>query len=275
MSFILGDKSRENAKRSIKGLIAHVAEIDGSENSRALLYLVINTKTPLVAKSDQTPRIIPLTKKLHKIGEKRIAVITRDSSYRVHMTRKDSPTDDLFNEIIPYTKAKLIGHSSRARLRLFRENDILMADARIYKNLPDVLGPQFYARNKKVPFMILMARPTPEKQTHGKTDQLIDSKFVRAQVKSILGNTSFIPPTGTCLVIPVGYSDWKVSHLLVNINDIISYLTDEKYRPIGGLLKMANLHSVAIKTGESVTLPVMEKVTTENDNESELSDFYS
>ncbi|WPK23722.1 hypothetical protein PUMCH_000967 [Australozyma saopauloensis] len=273
MAFLLGDHSRENAKRSIKGLIAHNAESGPDEPLRSLLYLVVNTKAPLVAKSDQTPRIIPLTNKLHKIDEKTIALITRDTSYRAQLVQKDSPTDDLFHEIIPYTKAKLIGHSSKARLRLFRENDLIIADARIYKHLPEVLGPQFYARNKKVPFKILMSRPTADKKTHGKIDQLFDAKYVRAQVKSIVGNTSFIPPLGTCLHIAVGYTDWKVSDLLVNINDVVSYLTDEKFRPIGGVLRMANIHSVLIKTSNSVALPVKESLVAPEDDESELSDF--
>lgn len=273
MSFILGEKSRENAKRSIKGLIAHELLESEDSNQRSLIYLVINTKRALVSKSDQTPRIIPVSKKLHKVDEKRIALITRDTSYRAQLTEKGSPTDDVFHEIIPFTKAKLIGHSTRGKLRLFRENDIILADARIYKNMPDILGAQFYARNKKVPYKILMTRPTPDKRTNGKTDQLFDAKFVRAQVKSILGNTSFIPPSGTCLHIAVGYTDWKVSDLLINVNDVVSFLTEEQHRPLGGLLKMGNVHSVLIKTSNSVALPVMEKVETEQDDESELSDF--
>ena len=102
---------------------------------------------------------------------------------------------------------------------------------------------------------------------------MFDAKFVRAQVKSIVGNTYFIPPTGTCLQDAVGYSDWKVSEILTNINDAISYLTDEKYRPIGGLLRMSNLHSVLIRTSDSVALPVMEPVAAEEYEESDLSDF--
>lgn len=270
MAFLLGDNSREEAKRSIKSLIAHTSQ--SGDEARVLLYLVINTKTPVVRRTDQIPRIIPLTNKLHKIDEKAIALITRDSSYRALLTVKDSPTDDLFHNIIPYTKVKLIGHNNKARLRLFRENDLIIADDKIHKHLPDILGPQFYARNKKVPFKILMSKPSLEKKPKGENTLPFDAKFVRAQVKSIVGNTSFIPPAGTCIHIAVGYSDWKVSDLLANINDVVSYLIEEKYRPFGGLLSKNNLHSVLIKTSESVAMPVMNHVE-EGDDESELSDF--
>lgn len=272
MTFLLGDNCREQAKRSIKSLVAHSSLTSEDASPRVLLYLVINTKTPVVRKTDQIPRIIPLTNKLHKIDEKTIALITRNSSYRSLLTEKDSPTDDLFHNIIPYTKVKLIGHNNKARLRLFKENDLIIADEKIYRHLPDILGPQFYARNKKVPFKILMSKTSPNKLMKTGTELAFDGKFIRAQVKSILGNTSFIPPAGTCIHIAIGYSDWKTSQLLLNLNDVISYLTEEKYRPFGGLISRNNLHSVLLKTSESVALPVMEFIETE-ENESELSDF--
>lgn len=270
MSFLLGEDAREEAKKSIKGLAAN-ARKEGSGPQP--LFLVLNTKIHLVKQKDYTPRIIPVTHKLHSVDSKAVALITRDQSYRAQLTAKDSPTEDLFNQIIPFQKAKLIGHSQKALLRLFKENDIVIADTRIHSRLPDILGAQFYGKNKKVPFKIQMARPVPGVKTHGKSERTCDPKYVRAQVRAILGNTSFIPPAGgTCVHIVVGYSDWKVSEVLTNINDVILYLVDEKYRPVGGLLhKVENLHSVLIKTSNSVALPVLKKA--EAEVESDNSDF--
>lgn len=286
MSFLLGDEARENAKRSIKALRAHTlkkyeellfqAEEAPSEAAkispaREPVHLVLNTKIHLVKTKDYTPRIIPITHKLSKIDGKSIALIARDGSYRQPLTEKGSPTEDLFNDIIPYVKAKLMGNNPKSLLRLFKENDIIVGDARIYKHLPDILKAQFYAKNKKVPFKILMALPVPGKKTHGRTDQLCEPKYVRAQLKSIVGNTSFIPPAGgTCVSIVVGYTDWKVSEILTNINDVISYLVEEKYRPVGGLLhSVDNLHSVLIRTKHSVALPVLKKKEQEQEEESD------
>lgn len=286
MSFLLGDEARENAKRSIKALRAHTlkkheellfqAEEAPSEAAKIApatepVHLVLNTKIHLVKTKDYTPRIIPITHKLSKIDGKSIALIARDGSYRQPLTEKGSPTEDLFNDIIPYVKAKLMGNNPKSLLRLFKENDIIVGDARIYKHLPDILKAQFYAKNKKVPFKILMALPVPGKKTHGRTDQLCEPKYVRAQLKSIVGNTSFIPPAGgTCVSIVVGYTDWKVSEILTNINDVISYLVEEKYRPVGGLLhSVDNLHSVLIRTKHSVALPVLKKKEQEQEEESD------
>ncbi|QRG36616.1 hypothetical protein FDK38_000967 [Candidozyma auris] len=259
--FLLGDEAREEAKKSIKGLVAHAKASD--EDHHSALYLVINTKIHLVKENDHTPRIIPLTHKLHKIDERTICLITNDpvNFYKDELQKKGSPTEDLFRQIISFTKAKSFGHSKKALVRLHKENEVILADARIYKKLPDVLGPQFYARNKKVPYIIQMAKPEPGIRTHGKRELRVDPKYVRNQVKAITGNTSYIPPAGGfCFHVVVGYTDWKTSEILTNINDVISYFVDEKYKPVGGLLgKLSNLHSVLIRTSDSIAMPVMKK----------------
>ncbi|PSK78883.1 hypothetical protein CJJ07_001324 [Candidozyma auris] len=259
--FLLGDEAREEAKKSIKGLVAHAKASD--EDHHSALYLVINTKIHLVKENDHTPRIIPLTHKLHKIDERTICLITNDpvNFYKDELQKKGSPTEDLFRQIISFTKAKSFGHSKKALVRLYKENEVILADARIYKKLPDVLGPQFYARNKKVPYIIQMAKPEPGIRTHGKRELRVDPKYVRNQVKAITGNTSYIPPAGGfCFHVVVGYTDWKTSEILTNINDVISYFVDETYKPVGGLLgKLSNLHSVLIRTSDSIAMPVMKK----------------
>lgn len=259
--FLLGDEAREEAKKSIKGLVAHAKASD--EDHHSALYLVINTKIHLVKENDHTPRIIPLTHKLHKIDERTICLITNDpvNFYKDELQKKGLPTEDLFRQIISFTKAKLFGHSKKALVRLYKENEVILAGARIYKKLPDVLGPQFYARNKKVPYIIQMAKPEPGIRTHGKRELRVDPKYVRNQVKAITGNTSYIPPAGGfCFHVVVGYTDWKTLEILTNINDVILYFVDEKYKPVGGLLgKLSNLHSVLIRTSDSIAMPVMKK----------------
>lgn len=259
--FLLGDEAREEAKKSIKGLVAHAKASD--EDHHSALYLVINTKIHLVKENDHTPRIIPLTHKLHKIDERTICLITNDpvNFYKDELQKKGLPTEDLFRQIISFTKAKLFGHSKKALVRLYKENEVILADARIYKKLPDVLGPQFYARNKKVPYIIQMAKPEPGIRTHGKRELRVDPKYVRNQVKAITGNTSYIPPAGGfCFHVVVGYTDWKTLEILTNINDVILYFVDETYKPVGGLLgKLSNLHSVLIRPSDSIAMPVMKK----------------
>lgn len=273
--FLLGEEAREEAKKSIKALAAHVKASE--DDYHQPLYLVLNTKIHLVKENDHTPRIIPLTHKLHSIDERTILLITNDpvNFYKEELQKKGLPTEDLFRQVISFTKAKSFGHSKKALIRLYKENDIVLADARIHKKLPDVLGPQFYARHKKVPYILQMAKPEPGIRTHGKRDNRVDPKYVKSQVKAITGNTSYIPPAGGfCIHIVVGFTDWKTLEVLTNINDVISYLVDEKFKPVGGLLgKVGNLHSVLIRTSDSVAMPVLKKKEDDGEDDDSGSEF--
>lgn len=263
--FVLGNEAREQSKKSIKALISYVKT--EQENSHQEIYVVLNCKQPLVKENEysHTPRIIPLTHKLHRIGEKALFLITKEPVlyYREELTKKGLPTEDVFNEIISYNKAKLLRGSLKKLMRVFKENDLVLADVRINKKLPDVLGAKFYRGNKKVPFVIQMSKPIVGKRTHGKTDVSVDPKYVRSQVKSILSNASFIPPaSGNTMTILVGYADWKVLEILDNINDVVVFLLDKKFLPVGGLVgKVENFNSIHLKTSDSTAMPIWQLST--------------
>jgi ribosome biogenesis protein UTP30 len=57
MSFPLGNKTRDEAKRALKSLIAHEIK-EGKSGQEKFIYLVINTENPLTKTRDHTPRIM-------------------------------------------------------------------------------------------------------------------------------------------------------------------------------------------------------------------------
>ncbi|EMG50793.1 hypothetical protein G210_0829 [Candida maltosa Xu316] len=242
--FILGEEAYKTAKKSLSSLIKRSKE---DKNERTAINLIINIKIQLVKTKDYKPRIIPITNKLDEPTNKSILLITKDPSniYRDELTKKDCPTDDLFSDIYSFKKVK--------------------CDLRVQKFLPDVLGEIFYYKNKKVPFIIQMAKPNAKISTKSKENKIkdnrCDAKYVKLQVDSIVENTSYIPNSkGDCLNITIGYTDWKVNDLLVNLNDVVDYLINDKYLPIGGIVKsLNNLGNVHVKTSESISLPVYVK----------------
>ncbi|RLV95634.1 Ribosome biogenesis protein UTP30 [Spathaspora sp. JA1] len=258
--FILGNEPYTQGKKSLKSLCKH------HDKNTIPIFLIMNIKIHLVKTKDYIPRIIPLTHKLDIPTNKSIVLITKDPStaYRTTLTTKDCPTEDTFNQIISLTKLKSISKDSRKLTKLFKENDIIVSDNRVHKFLPSILGSQFYIKNKRVPFMVQMAKPSAtaklvkSKHSTKLKDERCDPKYVYKQIESIVGNTSYIPSdNGTCISFKIGYTDWEDSDLLKNINDIIEYLTSEKYLPVGGTLKsIDNITSVHVKTAESVSLPV-------------------
>lgn len=281
--FILGKDAQEGGKKSVKSLLSHIRNEKGPD-LKEVVYLIINIKNQISKTKDYTPRIIPITHKLDKLQDKSILLVTKDPStpYRKALTEKESPTEDVFNQIFTLTKLRSIAKDPKKLLKIFKEYDIVVADNRVYKFLPGTLGAQFYVKNKKLPYMIQMAKPDVNaKLTQGKKnpsklkDDRCEPLYVKQQMKSIVRNTSFLPPVnGNCMSIKVGYSNWKSEDILTNINDVLKYLVDSKYQPVGGVLRsIKNIQSVHVKTSESISLPIWKQKGEEDTGEDEDSDF--
>lgn len=273
--FTLGDLAEKEARRSLSGLIARISKEKGQHHDA--IFVVINSKITLLRTKDYTPRIIPIPHALDKLDNKSILLITKDPStpYRVPLTEENSPCEDVFNQIYSLKKVKQIARDPKKLYKLYKEFDLVVADDRIHKQLPDILKAQFYEKNKKVPYMIQLAKPTPQlKQKGVRPEEKCEPKYVKAQMKSIVKNTSFIAPAnGTCLSIKIGFSDWEVTKLVENMNLIIDYLTNEKFQPVGGVLRnVNNISNVHVKTGESISLPVM-AAQTEEESDQDYSDY--
>ncbi|ODV79829.1 uncharacterized protein CANTADRAFT_10679 [Suhomyces tanzawaensis NRRL Y-17324] len=282
--FILGPDAYKAGRKSLKSLVSHSRDQNGPD-AHEPVFVIINTKIQLAKAKDYTPRIIPITHKLSKLETKSVLLVTKDPStpYRDALQKKESPTEDVFNQIYTLAKLKSLSRDPKKLYKLFKEFDIVVSDHRVHKFLPNILGSTFYVKNKKVPFMIQMAKPDPDaKLTVGKKstklkDDRCEPKYVRAQMKAIVGNTYFIPPVnGNCLSIKVGYTSFSDKELIQNIDDVLQYLVQEKFQPVGGLLRStSNIGGVYVKTGDSISLPVLvaEKKEEEEEADSDF-DFY-
>lgn len=277
-SFLLGEEALKSGKRSLRSLSSHSRSSKG-EKAEAV-YVVINSKIKFTKSKEYVPRIIPLTKKLDSLENKSVLLVTKDPSipYREKLTEKGSPTEDVFSDIFSFKRLKSQAKDGRKLIKIFKEYDIVVADNRIHKFLPDVLGFQFFYKNKKIPYMVQMALPEQDAMlTRGKKstklkDDRCDPKYVKSQMKAIARNAAFVAPhNGTCVVLKVGYTDWSTSDLLTNINDIVTYLTNQKYLPVGGMLRsVKNIESVHLKTSDSISLPLYKAEKPPSDAASDL-----
>ncbi|SCW03206.1 LAFE_0G05336g1_1 [Lachancea fermentati] len=242
------------ASRALQSLL-HQCETDPKLATDKNIQMVISTIKPIGLKNDYVPRIIPLTKsKLHKPNDLRILLITKDPStlYRNTLT-KDPLTADLFKEIISLKKLKGRYHGSKLN-KLFKEFDIVVADYRVHHLLPHVLGSAFYHSNKKLPYMIQMSRAVKVKRE--KMPEECDASYVRAQLRSICRNTSYVPNNDNCLSVKIGEAGvHSVNEMSQSIQDVVNFLMDKSKKPQGGIIR-GGISSILVKTSNSVSLPV-------------------
>ncbi|CCH44694.1 50S ribosomal protein L1 [Wickerhamomyces ciferrii] len=260
---VLSEDTKTQSRKALKSLISHERNEKG--DLKQTIYLIINTDKPLAKQTDHVPRIIPIPNRISKSTDNSILLVTKDPStpYREPLTCKNSPTEDLFNEIMPLKKLRIISKSKKSLKKLYHEYDLIVCDHRIHHLLPSVLGEQFFKGHKKVPYMLQMSKPDPSAQPVKKQDRVetCDAKYVRDQIRSICKNTSFIPNKDTTISIKIGWTDTEdIDKLITNIFAVVEFLKNPKFQPIGGLLKYNNqIKGMFVKTNESISLPIYKR----------------
>ncbi|KAI0462263.1 hypothetical protein LJB42_004351 [Komagataella kurtzmanii] len=264
MSFELSASDIKQTQKSIAALIAHTKK---TKDSKLNINLVIGLEEDqTLPENDNTPRIVPVRNRLGKSTEKSILLITKDSSepYVHALKEKGAPTEDTFARIISYHKLKSLSGKPQEMKKLYHEYDLILADYRIYPFLRRTLGSKFYSSKEKIPFMIQMAKPSKKidySRNEGEPpeDKRCDPIYVKKQVISIVKNTFFIPSNKSHFIsVVVGDTDKDPKKLAENVSDILSFLTDIKRKPIGGLLAADGIKSLHVRTSESIPLPVRE-----------------
>lgn len=262
----------ELQRRSIDTLIDQCHKNPKLKNDKDI-QIVINTgKQKIKIQKDYVPRIIPLSYvKINHPKDLRILLITKDPStiYR-EAIEKDESLKDLIKEIITVKNLKRRFRGSKIN-EMYNEFDVVVADYRVHHLLPDILGRKFFSGNKKVPFMIRMSHAV--KVRRQQMTEECDTKYLRAQLKSICKNTYFLPNADNCLNVRIGILDkHNVDEMLSNVIDIANFLTDPKKRPQGGVIK-GGIESIFVKTSNSTSLPLYMRPNKPDQEDVDLKNF--
>lgn len=246
------------AEQALESLLSH-CESDSNLKQDKNVHMILYMGKKMGIQKDYVPRIIPLRScKLNKPKDLRILLITKDPSniYREALT-KDEATAELFKEIISIKNLKRRFRGSKMT-HIYKEFDLIVADFRVHHLLPDVLGNRFYHGNKKLPFVIRLSKRLPVKGQ--KMPDECDPSYVRAQLRSICKNTSYVPNNDNCLSVKIGIvNKTSVTEMIDNAHDVMEFLSDKTKRPQGGIIK-GGITSVFVKTSNSPSLPIYEKV---------------
>lgn len=243
--------------KALESLLSHCRTEPKLQNDNNV-HVVLYTGKKMGISKDYVPRIIPLKScKLDKPKDLRILLITKDpsTSYRQALTSHEA-TSDMFKEIISVKNLKRRFRGAKMN-QIYKEFDLIVADFRVHHLLPDILGSRFYRGNKKLPFVIRMSRELPVKGQ--KMKDVCDPSYVRAQLRSICKNTSYVPNNDNCLSVRIGHVQKTSVHEMVeNVQDVVRFLSDKTKKPQGGVIK-GGIVSIFVKTSNSPSLPIYEK----------------
>lgn len=230
------------------------------------LFVIVNTKTPLLKKRDFVQRIVPIKHHFKKFEEERIVIITLKNGINNYVELLRPLTSKYENvEIISIKKLK--GFSETKLKAFYNDYDYVLCDYRIQKDLPKILGSRFYLKNRKVPYIIKLS----DKEVIDKKIEQVNINFVKLQIKSIVKNISFLLTTDTNLSIKVHDFDKKLNSKEVyeNIEKVLEFLTNKENRAVTNF-KKNEIKSIYLKTGDSISLPVYKL----NDEAADLSDTH-
>ncbi|ELT88915.1 hypothetical protein CAPTEDRAFT_149919 [Capitella teleta] len=131
------------------------------------------------------------------------------------------------SQIVPLKELKLEYQPFEAKRNLSNLSDVFLADARIIRLLPKLLGKNFYGRNR-IPLQIDL-----------------ESKDLAKEVKTALHLSVCSINRGSTCTIPVGHTALKEDQLTENVMACIAQMTEKLP---GG---KDNIHSLHLKTNQS------------------------
>lgn len=252
-------------RKSLKSLISHEIsstlskhpELSQDEVSvHKNIQLIINTDLPINRTNKKTfiQRIVPVPNALGDYREKAmLLIISNDNAAAFQKSLSSNKiTENLFKKV--YSVSKLRSHLSKNPknlTRLYNEYEYVFAEEKIAQLLPKVLGETFYRNHKKLPYLVQLSTE--------KEFSEINHQYLKAQVKSIVKNTSFIPSKDTNIAVKIGFTDDKIKPLTENVLAVLDFLTNPQFKPSGGVIRKQNrINKLYVKTADSASLPVYE-----------------
>lgn len=231
--------------KAIKALLSH-------EANDSLVYLQITVKKPLVSTKQSVPCLVPLKYRIKKASQHIICLIVRDPHvpYKNVLDNPESSTHGVFEEIIGVKKLKS-KLASKKNLKQFENTyDLLVVEREVAKFLPQFLPKNFYSSGNHFPIPIEVGR---RKNIQAKRD--VDPDLVKAEIKKVTKCSAMAIVPGTCLSVCIGKTSMNAGMLEENIQCAITFLVNKVISK-----GWTNISMIHIKTAQSVSLPVFEKI---------------
>jgi len=200
-----------------------------------LLYLVVSLKKPPNFKKDK-PQKLQVPHPVHQYDGAEICLIVKDHKGEGHKQAKEKVAKFEKNagvtKVLGVSKLKTKYESHEAKRQLCDSYDLFLADDRVIRVLPSLLGKSFFKKKKQ---------PIPVRLAAGKWDKAI---------KKACQGTYVFWSGGNCLNIKIARSSHTAEEVAENITTGVENLA----KILPG--KMNDIQSLYLKSVESVSLPL-------------------
>lgn len=207
--------------------------LEGDEGE--LLYLVVSLKKPPNFKKDK-PQRLQVPHPVHQYDGAEICLIVKDHKGEGHKQAKEKVAKFErkagITKVLGVSKLKTKYESHEAKRQLCNTYDLFLADDRVIRVLPSLLGKSFFKKKKQ---------PIPVRLAAGKWDLAI---------KKACQGTYVFWSGGNCLNIKIARSNHTAEEVAENIMAGVEKLA----KILPG--KMNDIQSLYLKSVESVSLPL-------------------
>mmetsp|Transcript_17072 Transcript_17072/g.66499 ORF Transcript_17072/g.66499 Transcript_17072/m.66499 type:complete len:300 (+) Transcript_17072:20-919(+) len=232
---------RAQVKKAVVALQKHLAIKAKSADNRSLfddaefLYVQVMLLTvPIKARTK--PISVQLPNPIYDADETEVCVFTKDPQKDF---RELFQEHDIKAKVIGLSKLRANYKTFEARRKLCGSYDLFLADARVTRMLPKLLGKPFFAK-KRQPVPIDLTNP----------------KRIQEQIDDALKSTSMFLGYGPCLCVRIARSDFTTEQVTDNICQGVEFMTT-KFKNGWG-----SVQSVHLKSQESVALPIFNQLPT-------------
>ncbi|KHJ31944.1 putative electron transfer flavoprotein alpha-subunit [Erysiphe necator] len=226
------------------------------------IWLQLTTKSHIAPEKRLKPIKVPLPHPLNTDPTTTICLFTVDPQ----RATKDLIASPAFPAALSSRITRIIGLSKlkskwsqyEAQRKLYREHDIFVADDRIIKSLPAILGKTFYKSTSKRPIPINIQHSVPKKggkrikKVKGDPPRpLTDATSLAKTIEEAIESAVIYLSTSTNIAVRIGYASWSPTKLQENAEALSKFLIERIVSK-----KWKGLRSLHIKGAETTSLPI-------------------
>ncbi|POS88147.1 hypothetical protein EPUL_001345 [Erysiphe pulchra] len=226
------------------------------------IWLQLTTKSHISAEKRLKPIKVSLPYPLNTDPTTTICLFTADPQ----RATKDLIASPAFPAALSARITRVIGLSKlkskwsqyEAQRKLFREHDIFIADDRIIKALPAILGKTFYKSTAKRPIPVEIQHSVPKlggkrlKKVKGDLPRpLTDAKSLSVKIEEAIESAVIYLSASTNVAVRIGYASWNPENVQQNAEALTKFLIERVVSK-----KWKGVKSIHIKGAETTSLPI-------------------